>query len=225
MTGTISRRMQLTDEVAEELRMRIITGHIRPGAFIRLDETAAEFGCSVTPVREALLTLRGEGLVHSSPHRGFIVDALERSDIVDIFWMQAELSARLATHAVSSDTLGEELTELTAIVGELEAAVAAGDAEQVQDREFEFHRRVHLAANSKKLAWFLFAATKYTPHSLYTHDEEWGRQAVLSHRRLISYLALGDREAIRAEIHSRFIDARDRLIRQLEAEGFWTAPT
>ena len=39
-----------------------MSGVLRPGDFIRLDETAVELGVSVTPVREALLTLRGEGI-------------------------------------------------------------------------------------------------------------------------------------------------------------------
>ena len=36
------RRTQLTDEVADRLRTRIITGEVRPGEFIRLDEAAAQ---------------------------------------------------------------------------------------------------------------------------------------------------------------------------------------
>lgn len=224
MVGTPLRRRQLTDEVADRLRIRIITGEIRPGEFIRLDEAAAEFGCSVTPVREALVTLRGEGLVRSSPHRGFLVDELGRADLEDIFWMQAELSARLATHAARSADLDRELAALTDIVDELERRVALGDADGVREQEFEFHRRVNLAAGSKKLAWFLVAATRYTPHSLYTNDEDWGRQAVASHRRLVAHLAAGDLEAIGAEIRSRFVDARERLVQRLEAIGFWEAP-
>ncbi len=43
-----------------------MSGALRPGAFIRLDETAAKLGVSVTPVREALLKLRGEGMRCSS---------------------------------------------------------------------------------------------------------------------------------------------------------------
>lgn len=215
------RRRQLTDEVADRLRERIITGQVRPGEFIRLDEAAAEFGCSVTPVREALVTLRGEGLVRSSPHRGFVVDSLERTDLEDIFWMQAEISARLAAHAVRSEGLGQELVGLAQVVDQLEQSVAQGDAVRVGEHEFEFHRRVHLAGGSRKLAWFLLAATRYTPHSLYTKDEDWGRQAVASHRRLIEHLAARDVDAVRAEIHNRFADARDRLVRSLEAIGFW----
>ena len=214
-------RRQLTDEVADHLRTRIMTGDIRPGEFIRLDETASTLGCSVTPVREALVTLRGEGLVRSSPHRGFIVESLERGDLVDIFWMQAELSARLATHATADPELDRHLGELSAILDDLEAAVARGDAAAVLDQEFAFHRHVNLMARSKKLAWFLFSANKYSPDQLYATDPEWGRQAVASHRRLIGYLREGDVTQIRSEVHARFADARDRLIRSLEVIDFW----
>ncbi|NDK88541.1 GntR family transcriptional regulator [Gordonia desulfuricans] len=217
-------RRQLTDEVADHLRTRIMTGDIRPGEFIRLDETASALGCSVTPVREALVTLRGEGLVRSSPHRGFIVESLERGDIVDIFWMQAELSSRLAVHATADPDLPRALTELAEIVDELDTAVDAGIPERVLDREFAFHRRVNLMGHSKKLAWFLFSANKYSPHQLYAQDPEWGRQAVASHRRLIGFLRDGDAEAIRGEIQARFADARDRLIRSLDDIGFWDEP-
>ncbi|GED97803.1 GntR family transcriptional regulator [Gordonia crocea] len=215
------RRTQLTDEVAAELRARILTGQIRSGAFIRLDEVAADLGCSVTPVREALVTLRGEGLVRSSPHRGFIVSELTRGDIIDIFWMQSQLSARLTAHAASNPDLEGHLAELTRIVDEFEKAVHEGDSAKILDHEYQFQRRIYMAANSWKLAWFLVAATKYTPYNLYAEDKEWGALAIESHRRLISHLANRDKEAISAEIHSKFIDARERLVRDLELRGFW----
>lgn len=215
------RRKQLTDEVADHLRTRIMTGDLRPGDFVRLDDTASTLGCSVTPVREALVTLRGEGLVRSSPHRGFIVEPLDRGDIIDIFWMQAELSARLSTHAATNPNLTAHLTRLEKIVDDLETAVQAGDHQLVRTTEFAFHREVNLTANSKKLAWFVYSASKYNPDELYARDPEWGREAVASHRRLIGFLRSGDDLAIRNEIHMRFADARDRLIRQLDSIGFF----
>ena len=72
------RREQLSDEVASHLRAGIMSGALRPGTFIRLDETAAELGVSITPVREALRTLRGEGMVQLEPHRGHVVVPLTR---------------------------------------------------------------------------------------------------------------------------------------------------
>lgn len=66
----LTQRPQLSEEVADHVRTRIMSGQVRPGDFVRLDETAASLGVSVTPVREALLTLRGEGLVDLVPGAG-----------------------------------------------------------------------------------------------------------------------------------------------------------
>jgi len=65
-------RPQLADEVATALRERIMSGDLRPGARIRLEEVAAQLGVSITPVREALLTLRGEDMVELQPRRGYV---------------------------------------------------------------------------------------------------------------------------------------------------------
>lgn len=215
------RRTQLNDEVAAYLREQIMTGELRRGEFVRLDDMASRLGCSVTPVREALVTLRGEGLVRSSPHRGFVVEPLNRRDIVDIFWMQAQLSARLAIHAASNENLQSNLSDLDELIDAFEDAVQHGEAAKIQAAEFAFHRKVNLMADSKKLAWFLYSASRYTPNNVFASDPEWGTQAVASHRRLVSYFRSGDHDAINREIHARFDDARDRLLVQLESIDFF----
>src|ERR1700734_2978608 len=101
------RRAQLSDEVAGHLRAAIMSGALRPGTYIRLDETAAKLGVSVTPVREALLKLRGEGMVQLEPHRGHVVLPLSRQDIDDIFWVQATIAKELAATAAQNITDGE----------------------------------------------------------------------------------------------------------------------
>src|SRR6202012_2014079 len=122
------RRAQLSDEVAGHLRAAIMSGALRPGTFIRLDETAAKLGVSATPVREALLKLRGEGMVQLEPHRGHLVLPLSRQDVDDIFWVQAtiawELAAPAAQHTTDAGIAQREpLTEV------LTTAVATADIE------------------------------------------------------------------------------------------------
>lgn len=124
------RRAQLSDEVAGHLRAAIMSGTLRPGTFIRLDETAAELGVSVTPVREALLKLRGEGMVQLEPHRGHVVLPLTRQDIEDIFWLQATIAKELAAAATDHIT-DTEIDELDRINDALAAAVGSGDAETI----------------------------------------------------------------------------------------------
>src|SRR5690348_12234781 len=145
------RREQLSDEVAARLRTDIMTGTLRPGTYIRLDDTAASLGVSITPVREALRTLRGEGMVQLEPHRGHVVVPLTRRDIEDIFWLQATIAEELAATAAERIT-DAEIDELERLNDALAAAVEAGDAEEVVAAEFVFHRAFNRSAGRIKLA-------------------------------------------------------------------------
>lgn len=217
---TLHRRPQLSDDVAVHVRNLIMSGGARPGDFIRLDETAAELGVSVTPVREALLTLRGEGLVELVPHRGYVVAPLSRDDVDDLFWLQGRIAEELAvraTEVVDDDALAE----LRAVNDQLRRAVADGDAARIEELEFGFHRILNRLAGARKLSWFLLNATRYTPAHFYSSDPDWGHEAVASHTRLLSALAARDAVAVAAETHAHFEDGAKRLVRHLETVGIW----
>lgn len=188
-----------------------MSGEVRPGDYIRLDETAAELGVSVTPVREALLTLRGEGMVELVPHRGYVVSALTPADIVDIFWLQGRIAVELVRRA--APRIGEtEIAELRQFNASLAAAVANGRVEEVEVSEFEFHRVINRLAEASKLAWFLNNATRYTPTRLYASDPEWGRAAVHNHDQLIEALNVGDVDAACTLMRKQFTDGAERLV-------------
>ena len=217
----LGRRPQLSEEVASVLRHKIMTAEYRPGDPIRMDETAAELGVSVTPVREALLTLRGEGMVESAPHRGYVVGDLSRTDVEDIFWLQGEAATRIArrTAGLIDDAQRAELSEA---VERLRSAVAVGDPAAITEAEFEFHRTHNRISGSTKLAWFLLSATRYTPHQMYASDPDWAAVALDSHDRLIAAYAAGNAEAAADAVRVQFVDGADRLMRHLEATDIWS---
>ncbi|OZD05042.1 GntR family transcriptional regulator [Rhodococcus sp. 06-235-1A] len=192
-TRRIPRRPQLSEDVAGSIRQQIVTGALQPGSFVRIDETAVALGVSATPVREALVALRGEGLVEQVPHRGYRVNELSAQDVDDIFWLQGIIAGTLAGRAagVVDD---EHLEQLTALNDGLRDAVARADTESVEYYEFEFHRLVNKIAGGMKLAWFLLGAVKYTPR-LYATDARWGADAVRSHEQLIEAFGRRDVEA------------------------------
>src|SRR4051794_24881101 len=67
-----------TDFVLESIKAGILSGALRPGQALVEAELAAGLVVSKTPVREALKTLAGTGLVVMSPYKGAsvrIVDA------------------------------------------------------------------------------------------------------------------------------------------------------
>ena len=197
-----------------------MSGALRPGTFIRLDETAAKLGVSVTPVREALLKLRGEGMVQLEPHRGHVVLPLTRQDIDDIFWLQATIAKELAATAAQNIT-DAEIDDLEHLTDMLAAAVASADTEAIATSEFAFHRAFNHATGRIKLAWFLLHVARYMPLIVYAADPEWGAAAVENHRQLVAALRRHDTAAVVEHTRWQFTDAGRRLTETLDHSGIW----
>lgn len=214
------RREQLSDEVAGRLRADIMTGVLRPGTFIRLDETAAQLGVSITPVREALRTLRGEGMVTLEPHRGHVVVPLTRGDVEDIFWLQATIAKELAATAVERIT-DAEIDELDRLNDSLAAVVEQGDLEEISSAEFAFHRAFNRSTGRIKLAWFLLHVARYLPGQIYAGDPQWGTSAVAGHRELTAALRRRDADDVVRLTAGEFTDGAQRLIARLDETGLW----
>jgi DNA-binding GntR family transcriptional regulator len=214
------RREQLSDEVAAHLRARIMSGTLRPGTFIRLDETAAELGVSITPVREALRTLRGEGMVQLEPHRGHVVSAFTRRDIEDIFWLQGTIASQLARSAAERIT-DDEIDELERLGETVADAIERQDTADVVDAEFAFHRAFNRSSGRNKLAWFLLHAARYLPPQFYASDPQWGRHAVTNRRQLIAALRRHDVDEVVRLTNAQFTDAARRLTVRLDELGLW----
>jgi DNA-binding GntR family transcriptional regulator len=215
------RREQLSDEVAGHLRGAIMSGTLRPGTFIRLDETAAQLGVSITPVREALRTLRGEGMVQLEPHRGHVVAPLSRRDIEDLFWLQATIAKELAATAAKRIT-DEEISELEGLNDGLAAAVEAGDPDEIAAAEFAFHRGFNNTTGRIKLAWFLLHVARYMPPRIYAADPEWGPATVNNHRNLIAALRRRDVRTVVMLTDSQFKDGSQRMTARLDESGIWS---
>src|SRR5580693_6925418 len=112
---------------ATELRNRILTGRLRPGERLDLDQITREFGTSRTPVREALLELSYEGLVAVAPRSGITVLGISAEDAVDSFAVLAALSGKAAEWATARLGPGDldELRRLAVAVEEADDVVAA----------------------------------------------------------------------------------------------------
>lgn len=197
-----------------------MSGALAPGTFIRLDETAAKLGVSITPVREALLKLSGEGMVQLEPHRGHVVVPLTRQDIDDIFWLQATIAKELAATATQQIT-DAEIDELERINQSLAAAVASADVEAIANSEFAFHRTFNRATGRIKLAWFLLHAARYMPLRVYAADPSWGEAAVENHRELIAALRRRDAAGVVEHTNWQFVDGARRLTEKLDDSGIW----
>jgi DNA-binding GntR family transcriptional regulator len=73
--------LSLTDYAAGKIRDAIIEGAFALGAKLSEKDLSVVLGISKTPIREALLRLKNEGLIEIRPRIGTYVFSLERRDI------------------------------------------------------------------------------------------------------------------------------------------------
>ena len=108
------------DSVAAALREALHRGRWGPGAALRQEELAAEFGVSRIPVREALSKLQAEGLVVVEPNRGAFVAHHTAADVREIFDLRVLLECDALRHAIPAHT-PRTLRQLNALQAELDA--------------------------------------------------------------------------------------------------------
>lgn len=92
------------DVILEELRRAFLSGAAPPGTPIPVGEVAELFGRSRIPVREALETLIGEGLVTHRQNHGYIVAQLTIAELREMYLVRETLESASLTAAVRKAT-------------------------------------------------------------------------------------------------------------------------
>lgn len=132
-----------TELIADALREAICSGEISPGAPLKQDDIAAEFGVSHTPVREALKALVSEGLAILHHNRGCFVSDLSSAVARELMEFRAVLEPRLAGWAI------DHLTEANIEQGRQVMAKIDKTSNPLQRLRLatEFHTIIYARAN------------------------------------------------------------------------------
>ncbi|MDQ0394365.1 GntR family transcriptional regulator [Labrys monachus] len=138
------------NEIVAKLEAEILQGRLPPGT--KLDERALaeRFGVSRTPVREALHRLSASGLVGLGGRQGAQIVRLQVSDLLDAFFVVAELegmAARLAARRIRP----EEREVLRALHEECARHCADGDEEAFFLANTDFHSAIIKASRNRIL--------------------------------------------------------------------------
>lgn len=142
----------MTDQVTKVLRERIISGSLKPGARIDINELSGELGVSQTPVREAILQLGALGLVTRQPYRGTVVAGIDNTRLEDITALRIDLEGRAALLGTPRLT-DDGLDRMRHLQAEL---IAAQDSQTHTVEDFnmlnrDFHGLLYAASDSPTL--------------------------------------------------------------------------
>ncbi|MBI4046979.1 MAG: GntR family transcriptional regulator, partial [Devosia nanyangense] len=182
------RDSTIAGQITRALAERIVAGDIEPGARLRQDHIAQEFGASHVPVREAFRRLEAQGLAISEPRRGVRVASFDLSSVREVAEMRAALESLALRHAAPRLT--------PAILDAAEQATLAGDRSRDvrswEEANRTFHRTIVTPCNMPRLlaaiddlhamsARFLFA----------TWRSDWETRTDHDHRAILAALRAG----------------------------------
>src|SRR5678816_969110 len=141
MHRLLVRPKSLTDLAHDSIRQLIVDGELAMGAQLSEATLAAQLGISKTPVREALLRLRVDGLIEIQPQRGTFVFSLTSRQVEEIcaFREVVEVSAvKLAMEARRPGLV----KALQANVREMTLARKTADWKAIRALDEAFHEAI-----------------------------------------------------------------------------------
>jgi DNA-binding GntR family transcriptional regulator len=214
----------LSENVATEIRDLILSGELHQHQQINIHRMATELETSITPVREALVALRGEGFVELLPNRGFRVARLDRRDIEDLYLVHSFVAGELAARACENMT-DEQVDVLASLHAAMRESLVSHALDQMEERNREFHALIYLEARANKLAWLNRVIHLYIPSRFYARVDGWAESVMADHETIVAAFRARDPDAARRTMAEHIANGGTALVAHFDRTGFWADPT
>jgi DNA-binding GntR family transcriptional regulator len=138
------------DKLITLITEEIASGALRPGDRLEEEVLAQRFGVSRTPIREAIRSMVGCGLLEAKPRKGAVIRRLTLKEVLDLFEVAAELEAMACRLAATSLTEGHAQT-IQAYVRQCNEMALADDRRKYSIANLNFHASIHAACGNQWL--------------------------------------------------------------------------
>lgn len=185
----------LRDVVFENLRTAILEGNLKAGQRLMEVQLAEQLGVSRTPIREAIRKLELEGLVVMLPRKGAYVANMSFKDLIDVLEIRASLEG-LAASLATERLREEDIAELERVAKEFETSVREANIDNVLKKDIEFHEKIFLMANNKKLYQLITSLWEQVHRFRVTYVSNYDASLSLvdEHNRILEAIKSGDCE-------------------------------
>ncbi len=212
----------ITASVTDEIRELIISGEIKGGDPLRQELLADQFGCSLIPLREALLNLQGEGLVEFIPHKGAVAKEITIGEVDEIFALRALLECDILVRAMPNLT-DSDLAAAEAVLGQFEKLLRPGtDLQSWGKLNWAFHRALYEPA--RRPYAFRMIERLHTNCDRYImlqiKLDEGRTQAHAEHVEILTRVRKNDTRGAKKALREHILITGKKLIRSLSAMGY-----
>jgi len=158
-TISIFDQKNLTDKVYDYLEDQILCQKIKQGEEIPEITVAGDLGISVTPVREALNRLSGEGLVVKESNRRPRVITLTESQIDELYDIRSSLEC-LAISKAAQIVTSADISKLRQLHSRGQSYFLDSNYSKYRAYDREFHETIIKICNSKLIEEFMNRISK-----------------------------------------------------------------
>lgn len=200
------------DDIAQLLRRAIGERMLLPGQALNQDELARRFGVSRIPLREALRTLVGEGLVVMRPGLGALVTQLSVDEVEELYDLRLRLEPPLAA-AVVARAGRQDVADLGDLVDRM-SQLADEESESWSNLDYAFLRRMYeLSGRRHTVRMVIQALNLVEPYSrVHVHLLGWRDRVLDEQRGMVLALRAGDATALGESITASIEAAKIHLV-------------
>lgn len=207
----------LRENVADEIRMKILNGDMKPGDKIIEQELASEFGISRGPVREALRQLEQEGMVEYSRNVGCSVKHIGMDDVYEIYYMRANyemMAVRLYNAPFPQETI-EKMEQVLEQMKQLHKE----EYRKVFELDNEFHEAILDLVSFMRLkkAWEdLNYGNIVMGYNMAVDSDQVIKRQYLIHEKLLSACKTGTTAQVEQAIADHYFGGVEKLIQKVD---------
>jgi DNA-binding GntR family transcriptional regulator len=216
----LTETLQLGTRAYHALVNGIIGGQIEPGTQLRPDLIAEQLEISVTPVREALHRLEGDGLVVKLPYHGWFVREFTEQEVRELYALRAVLEA-FGARLACQNAGPAELAELRAFRSIGEDALRTQDMDAYRLYNRDLHAAIIKAAGNSYLSSMMGQLALQSQMLMNRTIRLVGRpsRAIEEHHELVELIANGKEEDAASLMQHHILSALEDIVQSVRGSA------
>jgi DNA-binding GntR family transcriptional regulator len=203
------------EEIASALRRAVHERTLPPGEYLNQDELARRFGVSRIPLREALRTLVGEGLIIMKPGLGAVIAELDVGEVKELYQLRLQLEPPLAPDIIDN-VRRRDVSDLRALSESLAHLSAEGSPDWAA-ANYSFQRKLYEISGKRHAVRLVVQTLNLVePYArLHLHRPQARAEADQQRAQIIAALEQGDEPTLVAVITRGIERTRDALVEMM----------
>lgn len=207
-----------SDFIHQTIQSMLMSGELKPGEKINIDELSRTFNISKTPIREVLKKLEQEGLLNYYPRVGWEVKKLSKEKYFDAVELQELLEGYICLN-ISEYISNIDFEKLEKVNSEIAKVISNKEYENILELNEKFHLLIYDAYPNMQLLDNLQSVWNgiRMHRNIMVSTPDFVNNIIEEHSSIISALKNRDINVLVVSIKQHFKSGRDAIYKYYQS--------